>query len=562
MSRVLLVLLCALAAATFGNRTAHADDASDCRRQAVERRVAACSRLIAKGSLSNRERAQAYANRGRGETGREAATRAAADFAEAMRLHPDPSAKMHFKALGEIALSQRREAITTLNEAIRLDPRNADAYNTRGNTYRSFGQYDQSIADFDQAIALDPTMALAYYNRGRTHSSKGDHDRAIIDFDKAISLEPEYPNALRLRGLAKIEKGELDAEIADLDATLRLEPDSAWAYNARGYAFNQKRDRERAFADFEAAVRLDPKLATAYSNRGLIHFSRGDKAAAMADFEKVLALPAPSSQDKQRQELARERLARLKNPLAALPGTSGGPKRVALVIGNSQYAGASLLANPGNDAKALAAALRRLGFGLVIEAHNATREQMAQRAERPRRRRAGRRMGGGVLCRPRHRGQRHDVPGPCRCPVEARYPHRGRGDLAWPRARRRWTLPRSSASSSSIPAATIRSPPAWCVRPVRRAPALTPGLAPVEPEGNVLVAYAAKHGTTAEDGQGTHSPFTEALLAHIEEPELEVNFLFRKVRDTVRSKTAKRQEPFLYGSLGSEAMFFKVASAR
>jgi uncharacterized caspase-like protein len=71
------------------------------------------------------------------------------------------------------------------------------------------------------------------------------------------------------------------------------------------------------------------------------------------------------------------------------------------------------------------------------------------------------------------------------------------------------------------------------------------GLANVEPEGNVLVAYAAKHGTTAEDGVGEHSPFTAALLAHIEEPGLEINFLFRKVRDEVRTKTQRRQEPFL-----------------
>jgi uncharacterized caspase-like protein len=88
------------------------------------------------------------------------------------------------------------------------------------------------------------------------------------------------------------------------------------------------------------------------------------------------------------------------------------------------------------------------------------------------------------------------------------------------------------------------------------------GLSPIEPEGNVLVAYAAKHGTTADDGSGKHSPFTEALLANIEEPGLEINFLFRKVRDHVRAKTAKQQEPFLYGSLGSEPLYFKTATAR
>jgi len=83
------------------------------------------------------------------------------------------------------------------------------------------------------------------------------------------------------------------------------------------------------------------------------------------------------------------------------------------------------------------------------------------------------------------------------------------------------------------------------------------GLAPVEPEGGVLVAYAAKHGTTAEDGTGSNSPFTEALVASLEEPGLEIGFLFRKVRDKVLTTTARRQEPYLYGSLPNEALYFK-----
>src|SRR5262249_10831438 len=37
------------------------------------------------------------------------------------------------------------------------------------------------------------------------------------------------------------------------------------------------------------------------------------------------------------------------------------------------------------------------------------------------------------------------------------------------------------------------------------------GLAPIEPEGGVLVAYAAKHGTTADDGSGANGPFAAAM---------------------------------------------------
>jgi uncharacterized caspase-like protein len=95
------------------------------------------------------------------------------------------------------------------------------------------------------------------------------------------------------------------------------------------------------------------------------------------------------------------------------------------------------------------------------------------------------------------------------------------------------------------------------VRTGGAARAIGRGLAVVEPEGNVLVAYSAKHGTLALDGRGKNSPFTEALLSFIGELGLEIGLLFRKVRDEVRKKTVGQQEPFMYGSLSSELLYFK-----
>ena len=46
----------------------------------------------------------------------------------------------------------------------------------------------------------------------------------------------------------------------------------------------------------------------------------------------------------------------------ALPGAAGAAERVALVIGNDKYENATPLKNPGNDARAVGAALARLGF--------------------------------------------------------------------------------------------------------------------------------------------------------------------------------------------------------
>ena len=85
--------------------------------------------------------------------------------------------------------------------------------------------------------------------------------------------------------------------------------------------------------------------------------------------------------------------------------------------------------------------------------------------------------------------------------------------------------------------------------------AIGQGLAKVEPTSpNVLIAYSAKAGSTAADGDGKNSPFTIALSKHLTTPGLDVRRAFGFVRDDVLKSTGNRQEPFVYGSLGGEDM--------
>ena len=85
------------------------------------------------------------------------------------------------------------------------------------------------------------------------------------------------------------------------------------------------------------------------------------------------------------------------------------------------------------------------------------------------------------------------------------------------------------------------------------------GLAQVEPETGTLVAYSAKAGQVALDGDGENSPYVIALTNRIRSPGLEIGKLFRLVRDDVLAETGKAQEPFTYGSLSGTDMFINPA---
>jgi hypothetical protein len=79
------------------------------------------------------------------------------------------------------------------------------------------------------------------------------------------------------------------------------------------------------------------------------------------------------------------------------------------------------------------------------------------------------------------------------------------------------------------------------------------GLTRVEvPSSDTLVAFAAKAGLTAADGDGANSPYTAALVKHVATPGLDIRLALGRVRDEVLKTTAKQQEPHVYGSLGGD----------
>jgi uncharacterized caspase-like protein len=77
----------------------------------------------------------------------------------------------------------------------------------------------------------------------------------------------------------------------------------------------------------------------------------------------------------------------------------------------------------------------------------------------------------------------------------------------------------------------------------------------VEEPKNILISFATGAGRKVADGADRNSPFTAALLKHIEEPGLELIPLMKRLRDDVVSATAGEQVPTFYMSVADEAYF-------
>ncbi|WP_431206038.1 caspase family protein [Bradyrhizobium betae] len=225
-------------------------------------------------------------------------------------------------------------------------------------------------------------------------------------------------------------------------------------------------------------------------------------------------------------------------------------KRVALVIANSAYQHAPSLTNPVNDGSVMARTLKEAGFDIVDSRHDLsaldTRRVLREFADATR---------DADIAVVYYAGHGIEVEGSnYLIPVDAKLE---RDTDVFDEA-----LSLDRVLVAVEPAKQLRlvildacrdNPFGKTMKRTVASRGIGRGLAQVEPTSpNTLIAYSAKAGFTAQDGDGANSPFTVALSKHLTTPGLDVRRAFGFVRDEVLKSTGNKQEPFVYGSLGGE----------
>ena len=238
-------------------------------------------------------------------------------------------------------------------------------------------------------------------------------------------------------------------------------------------------------------------------------------------------------------------LAALLPLVTPLPAMAAG--RVALVVGNGAYTHAGRLPNPANDASDVAAALGRLGFEVTVS-QDAGRTALNEAL-----RAFTRRSVGADVALVFYAGHAMEMDGVnYLLPVDAIIERDT--DVRYETV----TLDDVLASTSGaglrvvILDACRNNPLARSMQRTVPTRSVSNGSLGDLNEAllgdETLVAYSAAAGTTAADGEGRNSPYTAALLAHLEQP-VELGLMFRRVREGVLTATSGRQRPHEYQSL-------------
>ena len=220
---------------------------------------------------------------------------------------------------------------------------------------------------------------------------------------------------------------------------------------------------------------------------------------------------------------------------------AGSSKRFGLVIANSAYQHIGVLPNPANDAREMAAVLRRMAVSVEVLLDADRKTMLAALA------RLSRATEHADLAIVHYSGHGIEISGTnYLLPTSAELNKPGDADT------QAIAFEHVYAAVSNTRGLKLILLDACRDNPLAGRLGLAPrrGLSAPLPPNDVLVAYATRHGEVAEDGPpGSTSPFTAALLKNINQ-SVDVRVMFRQVVADVLAATSYRQSPFIYGHFG------------
>lgn len=229
--------------------------------------------------------------------------------------------------------------------------------------------------------------------------------------------------------------------------------------------------------------------------------------------------------------------------------STSGEKRVALVIGNSAYKDAPLR-NPVNDARDMAATLRRLGFD-VIEKTNVSQKDINRAIAQ-----FGEKLRSDTVALFYYAGHGIQVKGKNYIiPIDAHIT----GEA---------TVRAEAVDVDTVMDQLVISPMNIVILDAcrnnpfeRKFRSTGGGLAQMDAPKGSLIAYATAPGKTAADGDSRNGLYTQELLKHIQTPGLPLEAVFKRVRNGVMAASGDAQTPWEASSLTGDFFFRPVAGA-
>ena len=189
------------------------------------------------------------------------------------------------RALLNIIMDKRDEALDDYNQSIKLKTRNPNAYINRGILNYEKHKYRQALADYDKAIELDSVNVGALFNRALLRNEVGDYHSAVDDLDKILALDATMSEALYQRAIINAHLGNSREAIDDFTKIIEQHPNFIPALYARAEMYDRLGNAKKAFTDRDNAYKIKEKHKNGQEEENI---DTSAKVAVDVDEESVI----------------------------------------------------------------------------------------------------------------------------------------------------------------------------------------------------------------------------------------------------------------------------------
>ena len=192
------------------------------------------------------------------------------------------------KGLKEFAAGRFEQAVAQYAEALRAHPQYAAAHNNMGSAYFAMGRNDEAVAAFKRAVEIEPGYAQAHFNLALMYiklNRADDANRALDLAARAYLAEGE-----KLFGAGRVSEAE-----ESYKGLLRIDPKYGPAHLRLGMIYNTTDRFAEAAESLAAAVRLEPNDSEGHENLAEALYGLKKYADALASADKASKLKPDSA---------------------------------------------------------------------------------------------------------------------------------------------------------------------------------------------------------------------------------------------------------------------------
>ncbi|MBI1213194.1 MAG: hypothetical protein GC190_17150 [Alphaproteobacteria bacterium] len=170
----------------------------------VDLRISACTTVIDSDDLADEDRGVAFANRGTAYLNKQNYVLAIDDYDSAEEFRTDDVNLLQGRCLARAVLKRDLdEALSDCNKALKLQPDDSRILGYRALVYLRLDLNDSAIVDYTAALEAEPKNAIYLYGRGQAKLRDDDEDGGKADIKAARAI-----NAKIAEDFAKLERDD------------------------------------------------------------------------------------------------------------------------------------------------------------------------------------------------------------------------------------------------------------------------------------------------------------------------------------------------------------------